>query len=125
MLALLVTGCTEIEKIDAPLPSLDGEAASVVTARLGEPELQQVDGRTVHVWTVAYRTPATPIPTTRISYPTGVPNVIGTMSYPEPPRVETCRLRAWLDGAGNVVSAEWQGSRAACYDAARRIAGKP
>jgi hypothetical protein len=96
-----------------------------VTARLGAPELQQVDGRTVHVWTVEYRAPATPVPSTRVSYATGIPNTIDTLSYPDPPRVETCTLRAWLDGAGNIAANEWQGSKAGCYDAARRIQGKP
>jgi hypothetical protein len=54
----------------------------------------------------------------------GLPNTIDTLSYPDPPRRETCTLRAFVDGAGNVTSTDWQGSNAGCYDAQQKLAGK-
>lgn len=117
----MVAACAQVEKADAPLPSLKGQSVSSITATLGAPERQ--DG--VLVWTTATRAPVTPVPSTRVNYATGVPNTIDTLSYPDPPRVEICTLRASVDGAGNIVSNEWQGSRAGCYDAARKIQGKP
>jgi hypothetical protein len=98
---------------------------STITARLGPPDSQQqVDGRTAYVWTVETRAPATPVPSTRVSYAAGVPNTIDTLSYPDPPRRESCTLRALVDSAGNVISTEWQGSNAGCYDAQQKLAGK-
>jgi hypothetical protein len=83
-----------------------------------------IDGRTAYVWTVETRAPATPVPSTRVSYAAGVPNKIDTLSYPGPPRMERCTLRAFVDGAGNVTSTDWQGSNAGCYDAQQKLAGK-
>ena len=77
-----------------------------------------------YVWTVETRAPATPVPSTRVSYAAGVPNTIETLKYPDPPRMERCTLRAFVDGAGNVTSTDWQGSNAGCYDAQQKLAGK-
>jgi hypothetical protein len=110
---------------ESPLPDLKGRPVSTINARLGPPDSQQqIDGRTAYVWTVESRTPATPVPSTRVSYATGRPNTIETLSYPDPPRHESCTLRALVDSAGNVISTEWQGSNAGCYDAQQKLAGK-
>ena len=110
---------------DSPPPQLTGQPVSAISARLGPPDSQQqIDGRTVYVWTVATRAPATPVPTTRVSYAARVPNKIDTLSYPDPPRTERCTLRAFVDGAGNVTSTDWQGSNAGCYDAQQKVAGR-
>ena len=110
---------------DSPPPQLNGQPVSAITARFGPPDSQQqMDGRTAYVWTVQTRAPATPVPSTRVSYPNAVPNTIETLSYPDPPRMERCTLRAVVDAAGNVTSTDWQGSNAGCYDAQRKLAGK-
>ena len=110
---------------ESPPPDLKGRPVSTITARLGPPDSQQqIDGRTAYVWTVETRAPATPVPSTRVSYAAGVPNTIDTLSYPDPPRMERCTLRAFVDGAGNVTSTDWQGSNAGCYDAQQKLAGK-
>ena len=110
---------------DSLPPQLTGQAVSGIVARLGPPDSQeQIDGRTAYVWTVESRVPATPVPSTRVTYATGIPNTIDTLSYPDPPRRETCTLRAFVDGAGNVTSTDWQGSNAGCYDAQQKLAGK-
>ena len=97
---------------------------STITARLGPPDSQQqIDGRTAYVWAVETRAPATPVPSTRVSYANGRPNIIETLSYPDP-RMERCALRAIVDGTGNVISTNWQGSNAGCYDAQQKLAGK-
>jgi hypothetical protein len=110
---------------ESPPPDLKGRAVSTITARLGPPDSQQqIDGRMAYVWTVETRAPSTPVPSTRVSYAAGVPNTIDTLSYPDPPRRDSCTLRAFVDGAGNVSSTDWQGSNAGCYDAQRKLAGK-
>ncbi|SEO14018.1 hypothetical protein SAMN02990966_01145 [Rhodospirillales bacterium URHD0017] len=110
---------------ESPPPQLKGQPLSAITARLGPADSQeQIDGRTAYVWNVQTRAPATPVPSTRVSYPTGRPNTIETLSYPDPPRQESCTLRAFVDGAGNVTSTDWQGSNAGCYDAQQRLAGR-
>jgi hypothetical protein len=38
--------------------------------------------------------------------------------------MERCTLRAFVDGSGNVISTDWQGSNAGCYDAQQKLAGK-
>jgi hypothetical protein len=116
-LALLVTACAQIDKADAPLPLLKGQTVASVAAKLGDPEQQ--DGALV--WTMETRAPVTPVPSTRVSYASGVPNKIETLSYPDPPRVETCTLRVVADGAGTIASNEWQGSRAGCYAMSRKL----
>jgi hypothetical protein len=104
---------------------LKGQPVSAIVAKLGPPDSQQqIDGRTAYVWTVETRAPATPVPSTRVSYAAGVPNKIETLSYPDPPRMERCTLRAFVDGAGNITSTDWQGSNAGCYDAQQKLAGK-
>jgi hypothetical protein len=106
-------------------PTLQGQPVAAILAKLGPPDSQQqIEGRTAYVWTVETRAPATPVPSTRVSYPTGRPNTIETLSYPDPPRMENCTLRAFVDGAGNVTSTDWQGSNAGCYDAQQKLAGK-
>ena len=70
------------------------------------------------------RTPATPVPSTRVNYAAGLPNTTDTASYPDTPRRVSCTLRAFVDGAGNVTSTDWQGSNAGCYDAQQKLAGK-
>ena len=99
---------------------------STIAARLGPPDLQQqIDGshrlcldggdpRAGHAGAVDPRR----------ATPAGVPNTIETLSYPDPPRMERCTLRAFVDGAGNVTSTDWQGSNAGCYDAQQKLAGK-
>ena len=110
---------------DSPPPQLKGQPVSAITARLGPADSQQqIDGRTAYVWTVETRAPATPVPSTRVSYPNAVPNTIETLSYPNPPRRESCTLHAFVDGAGNVISTDWRGSNAGCYDAQQKLAGK-
>jgi hypothetical protein len=110
---------------DSPPPQLKGQPLSAIITRLGPPDSQQqIDGRTAYVWTVETRAPATPVPSTRVSYADGRPNTIDTLSYPDPPRIERCTLRAFVNGAGNVTSADWQGSNAGCYDAQQKLAGK-
>lgn len=64
------------------------------------------------------------VPSTRVSYAVGRPNTVDTLSYPDPPRRESCTLHAFVDGAGNVTSTDWQGSNAGCYDAQQKLAGK-
>jgi hypothetical protein len=104
---------------DSPPPQLKGQPVSGIVARLGPPASQhQIDGRTAYVWTVETRAPATPVPSTRVSYSAGVP------SYPDPPRMERCTLCAFVDGSSNVSSTDWQGSNAGCYDAQQKLAGK-
>ena len=106
-------------------PTLAGQPVSAIVAKLGPPDSQQqIDGRLAYVWTVETRAPATPVPSTRVSYAAGVPNTIETMTYPDPPRMERCTLRAFVDGAGNVTATDWQGSNAGCYDAQQKLAGK-
>src|SRR5262245_52464341 len=100
-LALAVAACAQAEKADAPLPSLKGRAVSSIAARLGAPE-PQPDGALV--WTMETRPPATPVPSTRVSYAAGVPNTVETLSYPVPRPMETCTLRAIADGAGRILS---------------------
>ena len=98
---------------------------STISARLGPPDSQQqIDGRTAYLWTVETRAPATPVPSTRVNYAAGVPNTIDTLSYPDPPRRESCTLRAFVDAAGNVTATDWQGSNAGCYNAQQKLAGK-
>jgi len=110
---------------ESPPPQLKGQPVSGIVARLGLPDSQeQIEGRTGYVWTVQTRAPATPVPSTRVSYAAGVPNKIETLTYPDPPRVERCTLRAVVDAAGNVTSTDWQGSNAGCYDAQQKLAGK-
>jgi hypothetical protein len=106
-------------------PTLAGQPVSAIVAKLGPPDSQQqIDGRTAYVWMVETRAPATPVPSTRVSYAAGLPNTIETVSYPDPPRMENCTLRAFVDAAANVTSIDWQGSRAGCYDAQQKLAGK-
>lgn len=106
-------------------PTVEGRPVSAIVAKLGSPESQQqIDGRTAYIWTVETRAPATPVPSTRVSYAAGVPNTIETLTYPDPPRMERCTLRAFVDGAGNVTATDWQGSNAGCYDAQQKLAGK-
>jgi hypothetical protein len=106
-------------------PAIAGQPVSAIIAKLGPPDSQeQIDGRTAYVWTVETRAPATPVPSTRVSYAAGVPNTIETVTYPDPPRMERCTLRAFVDGAGNVTATDWQGSNAGCYDAQQKLAGK-
>jgi hypothetical protein len=106
-------------------PTLAGQPVSAIVAKLGPPDSQQqIEGRTAYVWTVQTRVPATPVPSTRVSYAVGLPNTIDTLSYPDPPRRESCTLRAVVDGSGNVASTDWQGSNAGCYDAQQKLAGK-
>jgi hypothetical protein len=120
-----VTACVTTQGGESPPPQLKGQPVSAITARLGPPESQeQIDGRTAYVWTAQTRAPATPVPSTRVSYASGVPNKIETLSYPDPPRMERCTLRAFVDAAGNVTSTDWQGSNAGCYDAQQKLAGK-
>jgi hypothetical protein len=110
---------------DSAPPQLKGQPLSAITGRLGPPDSQeQIDGRTAYVWNVQTRAPATPVPSTRVSYPNAVPNAIETLSYPDPPRMERCTLRAFVDAAGTVTSTDWQGSNAGCYDAQQKLAGK-
>jgi hypothetical protein len=110
---------------ESPPPQLKGQPVSGIVARLGPPDSQeQIDGRTAYVWTVQTRVPSTPVPSTRVSYAVGLPNTIDTLSYPDPPRRESCTLRAVVDGSGNVASTDWQGSNAGCYDAQQKLAGK-
>lgn len=109
---------------DSPPPQFKGQPVSAIVARLGPPDSQQqIDGRTAYVWTVESRVPATPVPSTRVSYAAGVPNTIDTLSYPDPPRMERCTLRAFVDAAGDVTSTDWQGSNAGCYDQ-QKLVGK-
>ena len=117
-MALLAAACTQIEKADAPLPSLKGQTVSSITAKLGAPE-QQPDGALA--WTVETRPPATPVPSTRVSYAVGVPNTIDTLSYPVPGPMETCILRIVADGAGRIASNTWDGSRAGCYAMSQKL----
>jgi hypothetical protein len=125
VVAALVTACVTTQGGESPPPQLKGQPLSGIVARLGPPDSQQqIDGRTAYVWTVEARAPATPVPSTRVSYPTGRPNTIETLSYPDPPRVESCTLRAFVDGAGNVTSTDWQGSNAGCYDVQQKLTGK-
>lgn len=108
--------------LEAPLPTLSGRSAASVTAQFGPPEIrQQSDGRTAYVWRSAIRAPATPVPSTRVSYATGRPNTIETLSYPDPPEMESCTLRAVVDGAGQIVSSDWDGSRAGCNAMSRKL----
>ena len=110
---------------ESPPPDLKGRPASTIAGRLGPPDSQQqIDGRTAYVWTVEARAPVTPVPSTRVSYAAGVPNTIETLKYPDPPRMERCTLRAFVDGSANVTSTDWQGSNAGCYDAQQKLAGK-
>jgi len=121
-LALVLSTCAPVRDV---LPPVEGQPLSAIIARLGPPDSQQhVDGRIAYVWTVETRAPATPVPSTRVSYADGRPNTIDTLSYPDPPRMERCTLRAFVDGAGNVTSTDWQGSNAGCYDAQQKLAGK-
>ena len=125
LVVALATACVTTQGAESPPPDLKGRPVSTITARLGPPDSQQqIDGRTAYVWTVETRAPATPVPSTRVSYAAGVPNTIDTLSYPDPPRMERCTLRAFVDGAGNVTSTDWQGSNAGCYDAQQKLAGK-
>ena len=110
---------------ESPPLQLKGQPVSGIVARLGPPDSQeQIYGHTAYVWTVETRAPATPVPSTRVSYAVGRPNTIETLTYPDPPRMERCTLRAFVDGAGNVTSTDWQGSNAGCYDAQQKLAGK-
>ena len=123
--ALAAAACVTTQGSGAPPPDLKGQDVSAISARLGPPDSQsQIDGRTAYVWTVETRRPETPVPSTRVNYAAGVPNTIDTVSYPDPPRMETCTLRAFVDGAGKVTSMDWQGSNAGCYDAQQKLAGK-
>jgi hypothetical protein len=107
---------------DSPPPTVQGRSAASVTAKFGPPEIrQQSDGRTAYLWTSATRAPATPVPSTRVSYATGRPNTIETLSYPDPPEMESCTLRAVVDGAGQIVSSDWEGSRAGCHAMSQRL----
>jgi hypothetical protein len=123
-LLLVLTLPTCAQPQGAP-PTLQGQPVAAIVAKLGPPDTQQqIDGRTAYVWTVETRAPATPVPSTRVSYADGRPNTIETLSYPDPPRMERCTLRAFVDGAGNVTSTDWQGSNAGCHDAQQKLAGK-
>jgi hypothetical protein len=125
LVVVLATACVTTQGSESPPPDLKGRPVSTITARLGPPDSQQqIDGRTAYVWTVETRAPATPVPSTRVSYADGRPNTIETLSYPDPPRMERCTLRAFVDGTGNVTSTVWQGSNAGCYDAQQKLAGK-
>jgi hypothetical protein len=114
--ALMASACAApAARIDAPPPSMSGRSAASVTAKFGSPEVrQQSDGRTAYLWTSETRAPATPVSSTRVSYAAGRPNSIETLSYPDPPEMESCTLRAVIDGAGQIVSSDWDGSRAGC-----------
>lgn len=125
IVALAVSACVTSAGRETALPDLKGRNVSTIVARLGPSDFQEpVDGRTAYSWTVETRAPATPVRTTRVSYAAGVPNNIETMAYPDPPRVATCALRALVDGAGIVTATDWQGSKAGCADAARKLAGQ-
>lgn len=108
----------------SPAPSLAGQSASTITSRLGPPEQQQVESRTLYVWKYETRAPATPMPATRVSYAAGRPNTVDTIAYPDPPEMEACTLRAFVDGAARIVSTAWDGSRAACFDMQQKLATK-
>lgn len=120
--ALGAAACTPPPMI--PAPALAGQSASAITAKLGPPQQQQIDGRTAYVWQSETRGPQTPVTTTRVSYAAGRPNSIETMSYPDPPEMETCTLRAYVDGAGRIVSTEWDGSNLACSDMQQKLGTK-
>ncbi len=123
-LLLVLTLPTCAQPQGAP-PTLRGQPVAAIVAKLGPPDSQQqIDGRTACVWTVETRAPATPVPSTRVSYAAGVPNKIDTLSYPDPPRQENCTLRAFVDGSGNAISTDRQGSNAGCHDAQHKLAGK-
>jgi hypothetical protein len=80
--------------------------------------------RRFYLWTSQTRAPATPEPSSRVSYASGRPNTIETMSYPDPPEMESCSLRAVVDGAGQIVSSAWDGSKAGCYAMQQKLAAK-
>ncbi|MBL6615299.1 MAG: hypothetical protein ISP45_14900 [Reyranella sp.] len=65
--------------------------------------------------------PATPVPSTRVSYAAGVPNTIDTLSYPVPRPMESCSLRVVADLTGRIASNSWDGSRAGCYAMSRKL----
>jgi hypothetical protein len=122
---LASAACVTTQGSAVPPPDLKGQDASAISTRLGPPDTQQqIDGRTAYLWVVETRQPETPVPSTRVSYAVGRPNTIDTLTYPDPPRMETCTLRAFVDGAGKVTSMDWQGSNAGCYDAQQKLAGK-
>ena len=123
--ALAAAACVTTQGTEAPPPNLKGQPVSAISARLGPPSSQsQVDGRTVYAWRVRTEAPETPVPSTRVSYASGRPNTVDTMSYPDPPRMDSCTLRVVVDAAGTITSTEWQGSNAGCYDAQQKLAGK-
>ena len=123
--ALAAAACVTTQGAPVPPADLKGQDVSAISARLGPPDSQaQIDGRTAYLWNVETARPETPVPSTRVSYAAGRPNTIDTVSYPDPPRMETCTLRAFVDGAGKVTSTDWQGSNAGCYDAQQKLAGK-
>ena len=80
LVVALATACVTTQGSESPPPDLKGRPVSTITARLGPPNSQQqIDGRTAYVWTVETRAPATPVPSTRVSYADGVPNTIETL----------------------------------------------
>ena len=122
---LAAAACVTTQGSEAPPPDLKGQPMSAISARLGPPDSQsQVAGGTVYTWRVSTEAPETPVPSTRVSYATGRPNTIETLSYPDPPRMNTCTLSAVVDATGKVMKTDWQGSKAGCYDAQQKLAGK-
>jgi hypothetical protein len=116
------SACAPAVTADSPPPTVQGRSAASVTAKFGPPEIrQQSDGRAAYLWTSQTRAPATPVPSTRVSYATGRPNTIETLSYPDPPEMESCTLRATVDSAGQIVSGDWDGSRVGCHDMQRKL----
>ncbi|TAJ35063.1 MAG: hypothetical protein EPO67_05370 [Reyranella sp.] len=111
--------------IDAAPPALTGQKVSDLVAKLGPPgSQQQVDGRNVYTWESEIRAPLTPVPSTSVSYAAGRPNTVDTLALPMQGEREICVLRAVVDGAGTVLSSDWQGPRAACFALSRKLAGK-
>ena len=115
---LPVTGCGQVQSIDADFGSLKGKPLAAAEARLGPPESRQ---GSVSVWTDRVRDDS-PVLRDKVIFDNGRATTIQVMERPEFPPLKSCTLTLQTDGAGTIVAVERNGS-AACAPMARKVAG--
>ena len=121
VLAILlpVTGCGQVQSIDADFGALKGQPLASVEAKLGPPASRQ---GTTSVWTDRVRDDS-PVLTEKTIFDNGRATTIQVMERPAFPSSKTCTLTVQADGAGTIVSVDRNGASAACAPMARKVAG--
>ena len=119
VLAALLSGCGQMQSIDADFASLKGQSIAAAEARLGPPESRQ---GTVSVWTDKVRDDS-PVLRDKVIFDNGRAVTIQVMERPELRPLKTCILTVQTDGAGTIVAVDRNGTGAACAPMARKVAG--